>query len=64
MKMNLKKILEEKGIKQIYLAKKLNVSKQTLTNWCKGYTSPTLEQAQKLKEIINLKTIDELVKEE
>lgn len=59
--MNLSKILEDKGMMQIRLAKKLNVSKQTITNWCKGYTSPTLDQAQKLKEVLNLKSIDELV---
>ena len=60
--MNLDNILKEKGIMQIHLAKKLNVTKQTITNWCKGYTSPTLDQAQKLKEVLNLNSIDDLIK--
>lgn len=58
---NLKQIIEEKGIKQAYLAKQINVSKQTITNWIKGYSQPDIKQAQKIKEILNLKSIDELL---
>jgi len=58
---NLKQLIEEKGFTQTHLAKKLNVTKQTLTNWCKGYTSPNIIQAQKLKEVLGLNSIDELI---
>lgn len=58
---NLKQIIEKKGIKQTYLAKELEVSKQTITNWIKGYSQPDIKQAQKIKEILDLKSIDELI---
>ena len=56
----LKELIDGKGIRQTYLAEKLNVSKQTITNWVKVYSSPDINQAQKLKEILNLDSIDQL----
>ncbi len=63
MTANLNILIKKSGYKKEFIAQQLNVSIWTITNWCKGYTSPTLEQAQKLKEVLNLKSIDELVKD-
>jgi len=60
----LNELIKISGLKKEFIAKEIKVSVHTVSNWCKGYTSPTLEQAQKLKEILNLKTIDELIKKE
>ena len=61
MTTNLNKLIKKSGYKKEKIAEFLNVSIWTITNWCKGNTSPTLDQAQKLKEVLNLSTIDELV---
>jgi DNA-binding XRE family transcriptional regulator len=63
MTTNLNLLIKKSGYKKEKIAEFLDVSIWTITNWCKGYTSPTLEQAQKLKEVLNLQSIDELVKE-
>jgi len=64
MPTNLKEIIKVKGYRKDYISKLMNVSLHTLNNWIRGYTSPTLEQAQKLKEVLNLNSIDELIKGE
>lgn len=61
MSTNLNEIIKHSGLKKEYIAKQMKVSIYTITNWVKGYTSPTIIQAQKLKEILNLKSIDELI---
>ena len=61
MTINLNKLIKKSGYKKEKIAEFMNVSIWTITNWCKGYTSPTLEQAQKLKEVLGLTTIDELI---
>lgn len=62
--MKLKEIIKSKGLKQDFIAEQIGVSKHTITNWVKGHTSPDLFQAQKLKEILNLISIDELIDKE
>lgn len=57
-------IIKNSGLKKEHIAKELNVSVHTITNWVKGHTCPTVNQAQKLKEILNLKSIDELIEKE
>lgn len=36
---------------QVAVAKEMNVTKQTISNWERGLSSPTLEQARKLSSI-------------
>jgi transcriptional regulator with XRE-family HTH domain len=62
MNSRINELIKISGYKKEYIAQKMEVSIYTITNWCKGYTSPTLEQAQKLKEVLGLKSIDELIK--
>jgi len=64
MTTNLNVIIKKSGLKKEHIAKEMKVSIYTITNWVKGYTSPTIKQAKKLKEILNLNSIDELLDKE
>lgn len=57
----LNELIKESGLKKEYIAKNVGVSIWTITNWCKGVTWPTLQQALKLKDILRLDSIDDLV---
>lgn len=57
------KILElrkEKRLSQEQLAEKINVTRQTISNWELGETSPDLNQAKELAKVLNI-SLDELV---
>ena len=51
---------KEKGLSQEKLAEKINVTRQTISNWELGETSPNPEQLMLLSKSLN-KSIDELV---
>ena len=51
---------KEKGLSQEKLAEKINVTRQTISNWELGETSPNPEQLILLSMTLN-KSIDELV---
>lgn len=59
MKNNLNLIIENKGIKKIYIAKQLGVTSQTISNWLSGYSMPNLVMAKKLSEILGV-TIEDI----
>ena len=57
------KILElrkEKRLSQEQLAEKINVTRQTISNWELGETSPDLNQAKELAKVLNI-SLDECV---
>lgn len=58
--LKLKKILEERGVKQSNLAKKLGVSTVSLSNWSTGKSNPSLVTVVRICQILDI-TIDELV---
>lgn len=41
------------GLRQIDLAKKLNVSESTVINWEKGRSEPTVTQAKQIANAVN-----------
>ena len=61
VKTELAKRIKESGLKKDSIAERMEVSIFTITNWCSGSTYPNLEQARKLKYILNLKYIDEMI---
>ena len=61
---NIELQINKSGLKKIYIAKKLGITNQTISNWVIGKYSPTLLQAQKLKEILGLDSIDELIEKD
>jgi repressor LexA len=58
--LRLKEILEERGVKQYYLAQKLGVSTVSLSNWSTGKSQPSLGTVVRICQILDVK-IDELV---
>ncbi|MDE6750967.1 MAG: helix-turn-helix transcriptional regulator [Lachnospiraceae bacterium] len=57
---NIYTLRKEKGFSQEQLAEKVNVTRQTISNWELGETSPNPEQLKLLSGALN-KSIDELV---
>lgn len=51
---NLKEILDNKGIKASYVAKKLDVSTQTLYNWIHQRSQPSLHKLSELSKLIDV----------
>lgn len=62
MKLNERMLSLRKNQKlsQEYLANKLNVTRQTISNWELGETSPSLEQAKEIAKLYNV-SLDYLV---
>lgn len=61
MTTNLNVLIKKSGYKKEFIAQQTKVSIYTITNWCTGKTSPNIIQAQKLKEVLGLESIDELI---
>ena len=56
----IKKVLEEKGIKQIWLAEKLGKSYNMVNSYAQNRRQPSLEDLYKIAEILDVE-IDELL---
>ncbi len=55
IKMNrIKEVLEEKGIKQIWLAKKLEKSYNMVNSYAKNRRQPSIEDLYRIAEILNV----------
>lgn len=60
---NLKTFRERKGISQIDMAKKLHVSRQTISKWETGKSFPDIESIIMFSDIFEV-SLDELLKED
>lgn len=58
VKNNLKKILKDKGIKQVWLAEQVGVNRKTLNNTINNKYNPSLEVALKIAEVLNMNIHD------
>lgn len=58
LKCNLKTILDERGIKQNFIAKRVGASKQSLYAWTRNKSAPNLETAFKLAKELNCDITD------
>lgn len=56
---NLKQIINEKGIKNSFIAKKLNISPALLSRYIKGDRRITLERARIIADLLNT-TIEDI----
>jgi putative transcriptional regulator len=54
----IKDVLEEKGIKQIWLAEKLNKSYNMVNGYAKNRRQPSLELLNQIAEILNVSVKD------
>jgi len=59
--MKLKMLIEKSGYKKEFLANKIGVTNNTITNWVLGRTTPNIIQAQKLMKILGIGNIDEII---
>ena len=58
VKNRLKKILEERGIKQTWLAEQVGVTRQTMSNLINNRFCPSLDIAFKIANVLGLKLDD------
>jgi DNA-binding XRE family transcriptional regulator len=58
VKNKLKDILNQKGIKHIWLAEELNVSKATISNILNNKQQPSIETTYKIAILLNLEIDD------
>lgn len=54
MKLRIKEVMVEKGVSSIYLAKSLNVSKQTISNIINGRTMPSIDTLEKAADVLGV----------
>ena len=59
----LEKILKERGIKQVWLAEKINKSPAELNRWLKGKRIPAYENMCKISKALNI-PVDEIFGDE
>ncbi|MBU3821455.1 helix-turn-helix transcriptional regulator [Flavobacteriaceae bacterium XHP0103] len=57
----IKEVLEEKGIKQVWLAEKLGKSFNTVNGYVQNRTQPSLEVLYQIAEILNVDISELLV---
>lgn len=60
MKSNIGKYILLSGLKKGFIAESLNVNRNTISNWIKGESYPTLDKAYSLSKLINCK-LDDLI---
>ena len=56
--MNLKRILEEKGIKQGEFAKMVGKTRTAVNQYCNGVLVPSMESVMKMCEVLNVQPGD------
>jgi transcriptional regulator with XRE-family HTH domain len=57
-------ILREQGRTQAYLSREMGKSQNTINNWCRNITQPTLPQAKRLAELLGCEITDLLIDED
>lgn len=57
-KLRISEVLKEKSILQKDLAKKLGVSKVTVSYWCNNQTTPSLETLGQIAKVLKVKISD------
>ncbi len=60
----IKEVLEEKGIKQKWLAEKLGKSYNMVNSYAQNRRQPSLEDLYKIAEILNVEAQELLIKRE
>ncbi|GGJ48395.1 helix-turn-helix transcriptional regulator [Virgibacillus salexigens] len=54
MKLVIDKLIEEKGLKMGYVAKKIGVNRDTVSNWCYNRSMPRLDVANELAKVLQV----------
>lgn len=56
LNVNIRRLRESFGLSQVDLAKKLNVSKQCISNWENDNVQPSIEMLEKLSDFFDVTT--------
>jgi putative transcriptional regulator len=56
-------LVKARGLKQNHIAKKMGVTEQTFSNWCRNVSQPDLLQSYQLSKLLGV-PMEELVEEE
>ena len=54
MAYNLRRILYDKSLTYAEIARELGCSRQTIANWATGYNNPTLNNLEKLADLLEM----------
>ncbi|MDO5980926.1 helix-turn-helix domain-containing protein [Flavivirga spongiicola] len=57
----IKEVLEERGVKQVWLAERLGKSFNTVNGYVQNRNQPSLEVLYQIAEILNIKVSDLLI---
>lgn len=60
----IKEVLQEKGIKQVWLSEKLEKSLNMVNEYCNNKRQPSLEDLYRIAEILNVSPKDLLIEKE
>ena len=60
----IREILDERGIKNDFLVRKLEVSSGSVSKWCSNQAQPRLPMLYRIAKVLGVKTCDLLVDEE
>lgn len=63
LKSNIRDLINQSPYKREYIQKQMNISANTLSNWCTGRSKPSVDDLFKLAKLLNVK-VDDLYKEE
>jgi len=64
VKNRLKEILDERGIKQTWLADQVGITKQTMSNLIKNRFTTSMDIAFRIAKVLNMEIIDIFYEEE
>ena len=64
VKNRLKEILDERGIKQTWLAEQVGITKQTMSNLIKNRFTTSMDIAFRIAKVLNMEIIDIFYEEE
>jgi len=56
--MTFKELIEQRGIKQTFIARKIGVSNSTVTAWVKGISTPDLATIDKVAKLFGISSGD------
>lgn len=58
LKVNIGELIKQSPYKREYIQKYMDVSRNTLSNWCTGRTYPSIPQAYVLSQLLNVSVED------
>jgi len=58
MRLKIDELRKERGMTQIFIARKLEVDRGTVKNWCENKTIPRLDYANEIAKLFNVRLED------